>query len=37
MDRRTRRIMAMNICMHTKSNVARLYLPGSKKEKTRVE
>jgi len=27
MDRRTRTIMAMNGCMHTRSNVARLYLP----------
>jgi len=27
MDRRTRKIVAMNGCMHTRSNVARLYLP----------
>ena len=27
MDRRTRKILAMNGCMHTTSNVARLYLP----------
>ena len=27
MDRRTRKILAMNGCMHTRSNVARLYLP----------
>ncbi|XP_063588859.1 uncharacterized protein LOC134766032 [Penaeus indicus] len=27
MDRRTRKIMAMNGCMHTRSNVARMYLP----------
>ena len=26
MDRRTRKILAMNECMHTRSNVARLYL-----------
>ena len=26
-DRRTRKILAMNGCMHTRSNVARLYLP----------
>ena len=30
MDRRTRKILAMNGCMHTRSNVARLYL--SRKE-----
>ena len=28
MDRRTRKIMEMNGCMHTRSNVARLYLPS---------
>ena len=27
MDRRTRKISAMNGCLHTRSNVARLYLP----------
>ena len=27
MDRRTRTILAMNGCLHTRSNVARLYLP----------
>ena len=27
MDRRTRKILAMNGCMHTRSNVVRLYLP----------
>ena len=27
MDRRTRKILATNGCLHTKSNVARLYLP----------
>ena len=27
MDRRTRKILAMNGCTHTRSNVARLYLP----------
>ena len=27
MDRRTRNILAMNGCMHTGSNIARLYLP----------
>ena len=27
MDKRTRKILAMNGCMHTRSNVARLYLP----------
>ena len=27
MDRRTRKILAMNSCLHTRSNVARLYLP----------
>ena len=27
MDRRTRKILAMNDCLHTSSNVARLYLP----------
>ena len=27
MDRRTKKILAMNRCMHTRSNVARLYLP----------
>ena len=27
MDRRTRKIVAMNGCVHTRSNVARLYLP----------
>ena len=27
MNRRTRKILAMNGCMHTRSNVARLYLP----------
>ena len=27
MDRRTRKILAMNGCMHTRSNIARLYLP----------
>ena len=26
-DRNTRKIMAMNGCMHTRSNVARLFLP----------
>ena len=26
MDRRTRKILAMNGCMHARSNVARLYL-----------
>ena len=26
-DRRTRKILAMNGCLHTRSNVARLYLP----------
>ena len=26
MDRRTRKILAMNGCLHTRSNVARLYL-----------
>ena len=26
-DRRTRKILAMNGCMHTRSNIARLYLP----------
>ena len=30
MDRRTRKILAMNGCLHTRSNVARLYL--SRKE-----
>ena len=27
MDKRTRKILAMNGCLHTRSNVARLYLP----------
>lgn len=27
MDRRTRKILAMSGCLHTKSNVVRLYLP----------
>ena len=27
MDRRTRKILAMNGCLHTRSNVARLCLP----------
>ena len=27
MDRRTRKILAMDGCMHTRSNIARLYLP----------
>ena len=27
MDRRTRKILTMNGCLHTRSNVARLYLP----------
>ena len=27
MDRKTRKILAMNGCLHTRSNVARLYLP----------
>ena len=27
MDERTRKILAMNGCLHTRSNVARLYLP----------
>ena len=27
MNRRTRKILAMNGCLHTRSNVARLYLP----------
>ena len=27
MDRRIRKILAMNGCLHTRSNVARLYLP----------
>ena len=27
MDRRTRKILAMHDCLHTRSNVARLYLP----------
>ena len=27
MDRRTRKILAMNGCLHTRNNVARLYLP----------
>ena len=27
MDRRTRKILALNGCLHTRSNVARLYLP----------
>ena len=27
MDRRTRKVLAMNGCMHTRSNIARLYLP----------
>ena len=27
MDRRTRKILAMNGCLHTRRNVARLYLP----------
>ena len=27
MDRRTRKIMAMNGCLHIRSNLARLYLP----------
>ena len=27
MDRRTRKILAMNGCLHTRSHVARLYLP----------
>ena len=27
MDRRTRKILAMSGCLHTRSNVARLYLP----------
>ena len=27
MDRRTRKVLAMNGCLHTRSNVARLYLP----------
>ena len=26
MDRRTRKILAMNSCLHTRSNVAKLYL-----------
>ena len=30
MDRRTRKILAMNGCLHTRSNVARLYLPRKK-------
>ena len=32
MDRRTRKILAMNGCMHTRSNVARLYLQRKKEE-----
>ena len=27
MDRKTRKILAMNGCLHTRSDVARLYLP----------
>ena len=27
MDRKTRKILAVNGCLHTRSNVARLYLP----------
>ena len=27
MDERTRKILGMNGCLHTRSNVARLYLP----------
>ena len=27
MDRRTKEILAMNGCLHTRSNVVRLYLP----------
>ena len=27
MDKRTRKNLAMNGCMHTRSNIARLYLP----------
>ena len=27
MDRRTRKMLAMNGCMHTRNNIARLYLP----------
>ena len=27
MDRRTRKILAMNGCLHTRSNIARLFLP----------
>ena len=27
MDRKTKKILAMNGCLHTRSNVARLYLP----------
>ena len=28
LDRKTRKIMNMNRCLHSRSNVARLYLPG---------
>ena len=27
MDRKTRKILAVNGCLHTRSNVAKLYLP----------
>ena len=27
MDRRTRKMLAMNGCMHARSNIVRLYLP----------
>ena len=33
MDRRTREILAMNGCMHTRSYVARLYLPRKEEGK----
>ena len=33
MDRRTRKILAMNGCLHTMSDVARLYLPGKEGER----
>ena len=32
MDRKTKKILAMNGCLHTRSNVARLYLYLPRKE-----
>ena len=32
MDRRTRKILAMNGCLHTRGNAARLYLPRKEGE-----